>query len=117
MLDDATPHVAVPVQAIRDGEVMSTVLSDERGRYQFISLNPGQYQVRCHVLGGYVYYGEEKVREQENRKAGTAPDKLISLQIEQDKTLKNIDFRFAAFKKGIWKNYSYLDGLTRDQMI
>ena len=31
--------------------------SDEDGEYQFIDLKPGQYQVRCQVLGGYVYYG------------------------------------------------------------
>ena len=68
MLDDATPHVAVPVQAIRDGKVMATTLSDEHGDYQFISLKPGAYQVRCQVLGGYVYYGEEKAREPESRK-------------------------------------------------
>ncbi len=37
MLDDATPHVAVPVQAISDGKVIDTVLSDESGRYRSIS--------------------------------------------------------------------------------
>jgi len=78
MLDDATPHVAVPVQAIRDGEVMATTLSDGRGRYRLIDLEPGQYQVRCQVLGGYVYYGGEK--------GGTAPDRAIGLQIEQGVT-------------------------------
>ena len=42
MLDDATLHVAVPVQAIRDDKITSTVLSDERGKYQFINLKPGR---------------------------------------------------------------------------
>jgi hypothetical protein len=55
MLDDTTPHVAVPVQAIRDGKVIATALSDESGKYRFINLKPGQYHVRCQVLGGYVY--------------------------------------------------------------
>jgi hypothetical protein len=32
MLDDATPHVAVPVQAIRDGEVIATTLSEKQKR-------------------------------------------------------------------------------------
>ena len=68
MLDGTTPHVAVPIQAIRDGKVIVTTLSDEHGDYQFISLKPGAYQVRCQVLGGYVYYGEEKAREPESRK-------------------------------------------------
>ena len=52
MLDDRTPHVAVPVQAMCDGEVVATVLSDEAGKYQFINLKPGPYQLRCQVLGG-----------------------------------------------------------------
>ena len=54
MLDDITPHVAVPVEAIRNGEVVGTVLSDENGEYQFVNLEPGRYQLRCQVLGGYV---------------------------------------------------------------
>jgi phosphosulfolactate phosphohydrolase-like enzyme len=75
MLDDATPHVAVPVQAIRDGEVISTVLSDERGEYQFVGLASGMCQVRCQILGGYVYYGEEKARSLEDM---AMPDESIS---------------------------------------
>jgi len=65
MLDDTTPHTAVPVQVIRDGEVIATTLSDEHGRYQFIDLKPGRYQVRCYTMDGYVYYGEEKARKEE----------------------------------------------------
>jgi hypothetical protein len=63
MMDDVTPHVAVPVQVMQDGEVIATTLSDERGRYQFVDLKPGSYQLRCQVLGGCVYYGEEKARK------------------------------------------------------
>lgn len=33
MLDDATLHVAVPVQAILGGKVISTTLSDTMGKY------------------------------------------------------------------------------------
>jgi len=57
MLDDKIPHVAVPVQAIRDWEVVAIVLGNERGRYQ---LEPGEYQLRCQVLGEYVYYGSSE---------------------------------------------------------
>ena len=61
MLDNATPHVAVPVQALvaqaaLPVQVAATTLSDDGGRYQFVNLKPGLYQLRCHVLGGYVYY-------------------------------------------------------------
>ena len=116
MLDSATPHVAVPVQAMCNGEVAATVLSDERGKYQFINLKRELYQVRCHVLGGYVYYGEEKARssflEKSLIKKGpenqTMSGEPISLRVEPGETLRNIDFRFAPFKKGTWKNYDYL---------
>ena len=59
MLDDLTPHVKVPVQVIRDGEVVATVLSDERGEYQFADLKPGRYQVHFDASalpsGIYIY--------------------------------------------------------------
>jgi signal transduction histidine kinase/ligand-binding sensor domain-containing protein/DNA-binding NarL/FixJ family response regulator len=125
MLDDITPHVAVPVQAIRDGKVMATVLSNEGGRYQFVNLKPGSYQLRCQVLDGYVYYGQEEAERQggcgagkqggkgEGAKAREQRDANI-LVIEAGKTLKDIDFRFSDFKKGVWKNYTTLDGLAHN---
>jgi len=64
MLDDVTPHVAVPVQAIHSGKVVATTLSNEDGEYSFVNLKSGAYQVRCQILGGYVYYRE---REDEER--------------------------------------------------
>lgn len=112
MLDDMTPHNAVPVQAIREGEVIATTLSDQRGKYRFINLKPGSYQLRCQVLGGYVYYGEERARKPKN-----GIGKSIGLQVEQRKNLRNINFRFAVFKKGAWKNYTVLDGLAENKVI
>ena len=40
MLDDMTPHAAVPVQVISEGKAIATTLSDERGKYRFINLKP-----------------------------------------------------------------------------
>jgi serine phosphatase RsbU (regulator of sigma subunit)/sugar lactone lactonase YvrE len=117
MLDNSTPHVAVPVQAIRDGEVIATTLSDESGKYQFISLRPGRYQVRCQVLGGYVYYrGTDYVsrftfHDSQGLELINGEETGEILQIGHNKTLNNIDFRFAPFKKGAWRSYSTLDGL------
>ena len=95
MLDGTTPHVAVPVQAVLASSDMQaetlavatlglrlglsrseatyrnqrrrieTTLSDEHGKYQFINLKPGQYQVRCQILDGYIYYGSSKNDEME----------------------------------------------------
>ncbi len=67
MLDDRTPHVAVPVQTILDGEVVTTVLSDELGRYKLADLKPGDYQVRCQVMDGYMSITEK--RKPEDRRA------------------------------------------------
>jgi hypothetical protein len=107
MLDDATPHVAVVVQAViptNDKPVVAaTTLSDEKGVYRLVNLEPGHYQVRCHVPGKYIYYGQ---------KADTSDGAI--LVVEQDKTLKNIDFRFPPIKKGTWRHYSGLDGLAQN---
>lgn len=114
MLDDATPHVAVPVQAIRNGKVIDTALSDEGGKYRFINLKPGRYQVRCQVLKGYVYYRatDYALRFTFYDLQATRKDAGEILSVEQGKTLKNIDFRFPPFKKGTWKTYTALDGLA-----
>ncbi|MBI1929415.1 hypothetical protein HYR99_34870 [Candidatus Poribacteria bacterium] len=36
-------------------EVVATTLTDEQGKYQFVNLKPGRYQVRCYTTNGYVY--------------------------------------------------------------
>jgi len=110
MLDDVTPHVAVPVQAICNGEVMVTTLSDESGKYQFINLKPGQYQIRYHSLDNYVYYHSSISFTGEVEHPTT-------LTVERGKKLANIDFRFAPFKKGTWKTYTTLDGLAENWVL
>ena len=108
MLDNETGHAAVVVQALHNGKVVATTLSDryeESGRYEFSNLKPGDYQLRCQVLGGYVYYQKEGKGEARERESGAI------LHVEAGKTLKNVDFHFAPFKKGMWRNYTCLDGL------
>jgi hypothetical protein len=39
------------------------------------------------------------------------------LRVKPGETLKNIDLRFAPFKKGTWKNYTYLDGLADNYVL
>ena len=109
MLDDTTPHVAVPVQALSGEEVIATKLSDERGKYRFTNLKPGSYQVRCQILGGYVYYGEQKAGMPQSQ---TLSSKPLSLDVETGKALENTDFRFPPFKKGTWRHYTVIDGLA-----
>ena len=92
--DHTTPHVAVLVQAVRDGEVIDTTLSDEAGRFTFANLKPGQYQVRCQTPAGYVYPVEGE----------THP-------VTVGETLQ-VHFHLSPFKKGTWKHYDTLDGLA-----
>jgi len=117
MLDDKTPHVVVPVQALREGKVAATKLTDKTGKYRFVNLKPGRYQVRCQILGGYVYYekggnGKKWLYEEMTAVASDAFGDLVP--VENDKTLRNIDFRFAPFKKGVWRHYQPVDGLVHN---
>lgn len=92
--DHTTPHVAVLVQAVRDGEVVDTTLSNAAGRFMFANLKPGQYQVRCQTPAGYVYPVEGE----------THP-------VAVGDTLQ-VHFHLSPFKKGTWKHYDTLDGLA-----
>ncbi|MBC8229463.1 carboxypeptidase regulatory-like domain-containing protein, partial [bacterium] len=121
MLDNATPHVSVVVQAVTpvsDGEeepkVIATTLSDENGRYRFVNLKPGKYQVCCQVLDGYVYYQDVSYALRFTFYGSEAKEENSGdiLSVEQGRKLKNIDFRFPPFKKGNWRNYTYFDGLA-----
>ena len=113
MLDDITPHVAVLVEAMMvsgdnaAGRVVATALSDDEGKYRFVNLAPGRYQVRCQILGEYAYYGEGK----------NSLGEQSQIKVELGKSQKNIDFRFAPFKEGTWQTYDTLDGLADNGIL
>ena len=67
--------------------------------------------MRCHVLGGYIYYGEEKSGGRGSEEAGERGNNGI-LRVESGGTVRGIDFRFAPFKRGTWRSYDSSDGLT-----
>ncbi len=92
--DHTTPHVAVLVQAVRDGAVVGTTLSDAAGRFSFANLKTGQYRVRCQTPMGYVY-----------------PAGGETHRIAAGETLQ-VHFHLSSFKKGTWKHYDILDGLA-----
>ena len=130
MLDDTTPHVAMPVQAVIPGKddalerPVALTLSDERGKYKLTNLKPGQYQIRCQVLGGYVYYGSSSISEvtgtHRDGNARASQSKIAGgpLEVLPGAALSNIDFRIAPFKKGTWKNYTYfVDGLRNNVVL
>ncbi len=115
MLDNETPHMAVVVQAVMTsggkpvGRPISA-LSDENGKYQITNLRPGPYRVRCYALDGYIYYKSGADGTVEIADA-------TSLQVQRGRIIKSIDFRFAPFKKGTWKNYSYPHGGLADNTV
>ena len=124
---DNTRHREVIVQAVRIDntanqivhEVQATTVSDEDGNYRFINLKPGYYLVRCYTLGDYIYYEPTQEAQREDISAKTSSQKNqgtsqhpTSLQLDPGVSFQNIDFRFAPFRKGIWKNYTYLNGLA-----
>ncbi len=91
------------------GTVVASTLSDENGQYRFINLKPGPYQVRCYTPGDYIYYGAKQEGHAHVSRFTFHGDVL---HVAQHKTLSNIGFRFAPFKKGVWRTYTYLDGLA-----
>ena len=123
MLDGTTPHVAIPVEVVKidkgqstidtgqekrvNSNIVATVLSDENGRYKFINLLPGVYLIRCQTPSGYIYY---------KKSIGTQTHEPILMQISRDKSFRSVDFRFAPFKKGKWKNYTPFDGLPHREV-
>jgi len=107
---DGSPHPAVIVQAVpvtRAGlsAKPTSAPSDINGHFQFINLRPGSYRVRSYVGDRYVYY-RSNVDITSTTRSGTI------LQVEQGRSLEKIDMRFAPFKKGWWRTYTYLDGLA-----
>jgi DNA-binding NtrC family response regulator len=122
MLDGKTPHIRVPVQAICEGQVIQATLSDYSGRYRFVNLSPGSYQLRCQVLGGYVYYRAiDHALRSTFYDSGTTESAMEDdlgdiLRIQNGKTLANIDFHFAPFKKGTWRHHTPLDGLAHNDV-
>ena len=123
---DTTPHVAVPVEALRispgehGAEIVATTLSDERGKYQFFNLKPGRYTIRCQILDGHVYHTAPSSTPEIPGKAQLSSQQLAEatvLEMGSATSLSNIDFLFVPFKKGTWRSYSTLDGLADDNVL
>jgi len=103
MMDNMTPHVSVPVQAVRNGVLVATAISDEKGKYNLVNLKAGMYRIRCQVKNGYAYYGGNKTV----RSVSSA----VPVWSEPGRIRGSVDLRFPSLKKGTWRNYTYLDGL------
>lgn len=115
MLDqEQSPHCEVTVEAVRDGQVVAAVLSDEKGLYQFVNLKPGRYQVRCQTPNGYRYC---RLAADHTTTPGLVPrEEPQVVLVEEGQPVSNLDARFPAFKKGVWKHYDTLDGLPNNRV-
>jgi hypothetical protein len=59
--DSGACEVLVPVQAVRLSPAdavaqMATTLTDKTGRFAFVNLHPGKYQLRCQTATGTVLH-------------------------------------------------------------
>lgn len=113
MLDKSqSPHREVTVQVLRNGALSASVLSDDKGHYRFINLKPGDYQIRCQTAAGMLYYASGATPVTSDAGNSTA----AAIKVEEGKPMRNLDFRFAAFKKGFWKRYDTFDGLPNNKV-
>ena len=115
MLDtEKSPHREVTVQALMEGKAVAVEQTDAKGHYQFVNLRPGDYVVRCQTpLGAFV------CRAQGSTAPALSPSnaQVASIRVQSGRTAQNVDARFAAFKKGIWRQYDTLDGLPNNQVL
>jgi len=128
----STPHVAVPVDALLIDEAglkkqppelrvaqKTTALTDTMGKYRMTNLKPGSYLLRCHVLGGYVYYlrAGEATGALASPLASQLPPQAQILAVDSGTSLSQLDFEIATFKKGVFKTLTRLDGLPDSDIL
>jgi len=128
----STPHVAVPVDALLLDEAglkeqppelrmlqKNTVLTDVTGKYRVTNLKPGSYLLRCHVLGGHVYYlrSGEETGAFASPLASQLPPQAQILSVDSSTSLSQLDFEIATFKKSVFRTLTRLDGLPDDDIL
>ena len=124
MLDGETPHIGLVVQAvlpvshtdIDPSEIAATALTDEWGNYRFINLKPGQYHLRCYIPGEYIYYNSQHGESAQLGANHSSIDEAERLLVRVGQTLSGMDFQLAPFKKGTWRTFTSLDGLTHNNV-
>jgi signal transduction histidine kinase/ligand-binding sensor domain-containing protein/DNA-binding NarL/FixJ family response regulator len=87
------------------GTLVTKVLTDELGQFQFPNLKPGQYQLRVPTPDGYEWYAEGDVFLLRN-----------DVGRREANPLAEVDFQVAPFKRGSWTQFNYLSGLPSNHI-
>ena len=89
-------YVLVEAQSVDEPKRVYKTFSDGFGRYRFINMKPGRYTVRLLVPGGPFSFGH--------------PTHEHVLEVKEQPLL-GVDMRLTPFKKGVWRQYTALEGL------
>jgi signal transduction histidine kinase/DNA-binding response OmpR family regulator/ligand-binding sensor domain-containing protein/HPt (histidine-containing phosphotransfer) domain-containing protein len=123
---DGSPQTAIVVQALRKSatetskgsfegsnikpllpapDFLETALTDGSGRYRFVNLRPGNYELRCHASEGF----------EAPKSASSAVSASGTFPVKSGATLNDVDFIIPEVKKGVWKHFPTAAGLTATQ--
>ncbi|HIO79993.1 TPA: hypothetical protein EYG59_15560, partial [Candidatus Poribacteria bacterium] len=105
MLDSSTPHVSLVMQAIKDGKVLQTVLTDNNGEFKFTFNAPQSCVIRIHMLEFFVYYHK-------NLDYTLSEEQASVIDVGLNRILRMDDIFIPRFIKGNWTQYHPTDGLA-----
>lgn len=90
---------AAPPQSNETARVVATLWTDPNGQFEFVNLKQGSYRLRAHGPGTLIDYEDGK-----------------PIELESGQSRLNLNFRMPPVKKGLWKNYTLMDGLRNDDV-
>jgi hypothetical protein len=95
------PRQVVPEEVlVHSGPAtVDTTMSNDKGEFHFGQLAPGFCRLRAQVPGGFVELDDGR-----------------EVEVKRVASLRNLDFQFAPFKKGLWKHYTHVNGLADDRV-
>ncbi|MDB4796873.1 hypothetical protein OAG77_01605, partial [bacterium] len=98
---DGSGHAFELIQAVRDGVVVGTGVTDQQGRYALTDLPPGSYRIRTEGPIGFSYSVLESVGTIDS--AENKEGDLVDLAVGESKA--DLNFQFTPFKKGHWTRF------------
>ncbi len=106
---DGSGHPYRLVQAVQDGKVYASTLSNDQGYYEIVDLPPGDYQLRAEGAEGFHDYRGPL-------ESPTLESALIVLNPGSSRD--GLDIRFAPFNQGQWTRYGAFEtGITLGRIV